>query len=90
MKLGVMKDALAGSLADADQVFCYGGGLGWDPAEALAPLGARATTEHELPALVEAIAQAARPGDHVLVMSNGGFGGVHEKLLARLRQRHGG
>jgi UDP-N-acetylmuramate: L-alanyl-gamma-D-glutamyl-meso-diaminopimelate ligase len=90
MKLGVMKDALAGSLADADLVFCYAANLGWDPAASLAPLGARAVTAQALPALVEAIAQAARPGDHVLVMSNGGFGGVHEKLLKRLGERHGG
>ena len=57
MKLGVMKDALAGSLADADQVFCYAANLGWDPAGALAPLGARAATAHDLPALVESVAR---------------------------------
>jgi len=84
MKLGAMKDALPGSLERADRVFCYDANLGWDVAGALAPLGAKATVIAELPALVEAIAAAARPGDHVLVMSNGGFGGIHEKLLARL------
>ncbi len=89
MKLGVMKDALPGSLVDADLVFCYAANLGWNPAESLTPLGARATTEQDLTKLVEAIAQAARPGDHVLIMSNGGFGGVHEKLLQRLRELHG-
>jgi len=89
MKLGVMKDALPGSLVDADRVFCYAANLGWDPAAALTPLGARATTEHQLPKLVEAIAEFARPGDHILVMSNGGFGGVHEKLLDLLKAMHG-
>ena len=58
--------------------------FGWDVAGALAPLGARATVLSELPALVQAIASEVRPGDHVLVMSNGGFGGIHEKLLSRI------
>ncbi len=84
MKLGVMKDALAASLADADRVFCYSAKLGWDPAAALAPLGAKARCDDDLSTLVEAVASEARAGDQVLVMSNGGFGGVHEKLLARL------
>jgi len=89
MKLGTMKEALPGSLAEADLVFGYGaaGGkdaLGWNLGEALAPLGARARAFNDLPALVAAIAGAARPGDHVLVMSNGGFGGVHQKILDAL------
>ncbi|MFO1315882.1 MAG: UDP-N-acetylmuramate:L-alanyl-gamma-D-glutamyl-meso-diaminopimelate ligase [Burkholderiales bacterium] len=84
MKLGAMKDALPGSLAAADRVFCYAANLGWDAAAALAPLGARATVHDDLAALVAAICAEARPGDHVLVMSNGGFGGIHEKLLVRL------
>ena len=86
MKLGVMKDELAGSLAGADRVFCYGNGLGWDEAAALAPLGARAETHADMEALVAAIVCAASSGDQVLVMSNGGFGGIHGKLLARLAE----
>jgi UDP-N-acetylmuramate: L-alanyl-gamma-D-glutamyl-meso-diaminopimelate ligase len=89
MKLGVMKDTLGPSLARADRVFCYGNGIGWDVAAALAPLGAKATVSSDLDALVEAIAGAARPGDQVLIMSNGGFGGIHEKLLERLAARSG-
>ena len=84
MKLGVMKDALPGSLKDADRVFCYDANLGWDAASALAPLGDKAQTFDDLDSLVAAVAAVARPGDQVLVMSNGGFGGVHEKLLAAL------
>jgi len=84
MKLGVMKAQLPGSLTDADRVFCFTGGLGWDAAEALAPLGAKATTHDDLDALADAIAREARAGDHVLVMSNGGFGGIHGKILERL------
>jgi UDP-N-acetylmuramate: L-alanyl-gamma-D-glutamyl-meso-diaminopimelate ligase len=84
MKLGAMKDALPGSLAAAERVFCYSANLGWDVAAALAPLGGKATVMSDLPALVDAIAREAKPGDHVLVMSNGGFGGIHDKLLAQL------
>ncbi len=84
MKLGTMKAQLPASLADADLAFCYSGGLDWDAAATLAPLGAKAQVHADLAALVAAIAAQARPGDHVLVMSNGGFGGVHEKLLAAL------
>ena len=84
MKMGAVKDALPGSLTAADRVFCYAANLGWDVGAAMAPLGAKAAVYNDLPALVQAIAAEARPGDHILVMSNGGFGGVHEKLLARL------
>jgi UDP-N-acetylmuramate: L-alanyl-gamma-D-glutamyl-meso-diaminopimelate ligase len=84
MKLGVMKDRLAQSLGAADRVFVYAAGLGWDAAAALRPLGARASCHEDLAALVAAIAAEARAGDHVLVMSNGGFGGIHAKLLAAL------
>ena len=84
MKQGVMKDQLPASLAAADRVFVYGAGLGWDAAAALRPLGDRARCFDQLDPLVAAIAAAARSGDHVLVMSNGAFGGIHEKLLAAL------
>lgn len=86
MKLGVMKAALPESLSEADQVFCYGAHLGWDAEEALAPMGHKASTFENLEKLVTAIVQFARAGDHVLVMSNGGFGGIHQQLLDRLKQ----
>ena len=88
MKLGTMKAALPASLADADLVFCYSGGIDWDVAAALAPLGAKLRVEKDLDTLRDAIAAAARPGDHILVMSNGGFGGLHHRLLDALRSRH--
>ncbi len=84
MKLGAMKDRLAASLEAADRSYCYAANLGWDAAAALAPLGARAGTHIDLDALVAAVVREARAGDHVLVMSNGGFGGVHGKLLTAL------
>ena len=85
MKLGVMKNALPASLVDADKVFCYGANLGWDAAQALAPIKAKATVFDDLTQLIEAVAQETKSGDQVLVMSNGSFGGIHQKLLARLR-----
>jgi UDP-N-acetylmuramate: L-alanyl-gamma-D-glutamyl-meso-diaminopimelate ligase len=84
MKMGVIKDALPDSLAAADLVYCYSANLGWDPAGVLASLGARAVCDDDLDALIAKIATEARPGDQVLVMSNGGFGGIHQKLLDRL------
>jgi UDP-N-acetylmuramate: L-alanyl-gamma-D-glutamyl-meso-diaminopimelate ligase len=87
MKQGTVKAELAASLAGAEQVFGYSGGISWNLEETLAPLGARATVRAELELLIEAIASAARPGDHVLVMSNGGFGGIHQRLLDRLARQ---
>ena len=85
MKLGTMQDRLASSLSDADLVFCFAKDLGWDPSHALAALGTRAYTHVDMGTMVETLARHLKPGDHVLVMSNGGFGGVHERLLERLR-----
>ncbi len=87
MKLGVMKDRLAASLAGADRIFCYSAGLPWDAAAVLAPLGAKAAVFGDLHLLIEEIAGGARRGDHVLVMSNGSFGGIHDKLLERLARK---
>jgi UDP-N-acetylmuramate: L-alanyl-gamma-D-glutamyl-meso-diaminopimelate ligase len=87
MKRGVMKDALPSSLAQADRVYIYTAGLGWDARSLFALLGARARCEEDLEPLVAAVVAEARAGDHVLVMSNGGFGGIHDKLLARLSAR---
>ncbi len=85
MKLGTMKAQLPWALDEADLVFCHAGGLGWDPREALAPVEPPAVVADTVDALVAEIRRAAKPGDHVLVMSNGGFGGIHDKLLAALR-----
>ena len=88
MKLGVMKAALPDSLRDADQIYCYGANLGWDAAEALAPLGDKACVFDNLDKLVSQLVADARPGDHVLMMSNGGFGGIHAKLLDALHNHY--
>jgi UDP-N-acetylmuramate: L-alanyl-gamma-D-glutamyl-meso-diaminopimelate ligase len=87
MKLGAMKAQLPWSLEEADLAFCQSGGLGWDAAQALAPMGAQAVVCDSIDTLVARIVAAARPGDHVLCMSNGGFGGIHGKLLDALRAK---
>ncbi|HEY5634361.1 MAG TPA: UDP-N-acetylmuramate:L-alanyl-gamma-D-glutamyl-meso-diaminopimelate ligase [Burkholderiaceae bacterium] len=87
MKLGVIKARLPESLRGADRAFVYSGGVSWDVAQALAPLGARLTCEGDLDRLVGAIVAEARDGDRILVMSNGGFGGIHQRLLAALDAR---
>ncbi len=84
MKLGVMKAALPASLKEADLVFCYGANLGWDAADALKSIANKAKTFDDLPMLIQAICAVAKPNDHILVMSNGGFGGVHQKILDAL------
>ena len=86
MKRGVMKDQLPDSLAAADRVYVYAAGLGWDAGSVFAGLGPRARCEEDLERLIAAVASEARAGDHVLIMSNGGFGGIHDKLLGRLEQ----
>jgi len=84
MKLGTMKSQLPDSLALADRVFCYAGGVDWDVAAALQPIAEKTHTDTDLAAMVAALVAAARSGDHILVMSNGGFGGIHDKLLKAL------
>jgi UDP-N-acetylmuramate: L-alanyl-gamma-D-glutamyl-meso-diaminopimelate ligase len=84
MKLGTMKAQLPWALEDADLSFCLQGNYGWDARDALAPMGAQALVADDVDALAAAVVAAARPGDHVLVMSNGSFGGIHRKLLDRL------
>jgi len=88
MKLGVMKAQLPASLADADLVYCYDANLGWDAAEALSPLGDKARVFDDLNKLVSQLVADARTGDHVLMMSNGGFGGIHARLLDALHQHY--
>ena len=85
MKLGEMKSQLPWSLEQADMAFCHTAGLDWDAAQALSAMGARAHTASNIDTLVAQVKAAARPGDHLLCMSNGGFGGVHDKLLQALK-----
>jgi UDP-N-acetylmuramate: L-alanyl-gamma-D-glutamyl-meso-diaminopimelate ligase len=88
MRAGVHRATLADSLRAADSVWVYApADLGWDAAGALAPLGARAHLSPDLDALLAGLAGELRAGDHALLMSNGGFGGLHQRLLQALRAR---
>jgi len=85
MKLGAMKAQLPWSLEQADLSFCHTGGLDWDAAEVLEPMGDKARTAANIEELVRQVSKAAGAGDHILCMSNGGFGDIHAKLLQALR-----
>ena len=89
MKTGTMKAQLPWALEEADLSFCLQGAYGWSAREALAPMGAQAVVADTVDALVAQVLRAARPGDHLLCMSNGGFGGIHDKLLAALGKLEG-
>ena len=84
MKLGTMTAQLPWSLEQADLAFCHAGGLDWDARAALAPMGARAQVADDIASVLAQVKAAAQPGDHLLCMSNGGFGDIHSKLLAVL------
>ncbi|MEA3642151.1 MAG: UDP-N-acetylmuramate:L-alanyl-gamma-D-glutamyl-meso-diaminopimelate ligase [Lamprobacter sp.] len=90
MRMGTHGDALAGALDAANQVVVYSPpDLAWDAATALAALGQRLTLCAELDQVLMAATAQARPGDHLLIMSNGGFGGIHQRILERLAQAEG-
>ena len=85
MKLGAMKSQLPWSLEEADLAFCHAGGLDWDAREALAPMGTRAHVADTVDALVAQVQAQVQPGDHLLCMSNGGFGNIHARLQLMLQ-----
>jgi UDP-N-acetylmuramate: L-alanyl-gamma-D-glutamyl-meso-diaminopimelate ligase len=87
MKLGAMKAQLPWALEEADLSFCLQGNYGWNAVDALAPMGAQALVADSVDKLVAMVVQAAKAGDHVLCMSNGGFGGIHGKLLDALQAK---
>jgi len=85
MKLGTMKAQLPWSLEEADLAFCHSGGLGWDAVSALAPMGDRAQVADTIDGVIAQVMSQVRPGDQLLCMSNGGFGGIHARLLEALK-----
>ena len=87
MKLGTMKAQLPWSLKEADLAFCHTAGLDWNAADALQALGDAAFTSDNIDTVVQQVVQHVRAGDHIVCMSNGGFGGIHDKLLMALRSR---
>jgi UDP-N-acetylmuramate: L-alanyl-gamma-D-glutamyl-meso-diaminopimelate ligase len=85
MRLGAVRDALAPSLTGADFTFCYAKNLGWDVAAALSPLGTKAAVFEDVQVLITAMKPMLQAGDHVLIMSNGGFDNIHQRLLDALQ-----
>ena len=86
MRQGVHRETLGPSLALADATYVYAPpDIGWDVEAALAGLGGRARVYHSHEDLIAGLIADARPGDHILIMSNGGFAGLHGRLLAALR-----
>jgi UDP-N-acetylmuramate: L-alanyl-gamma-D-glutamyl-meso-diaminopimelate ligase len=85
MKMGVHQKTLGPSMLGADEVWLFTPpDLGWDAAPIVASLGKRGHASRDIGELASALARSVRAGDHVLIMSNGGFGGLHGKLLAEL------
>ena len=87
MKLGAMKAQLPWSLEETNLAFCHSAGLGWNAQEAMTPMGERAHESDSLATLVQQVVAAAQPGDHIVCMSNGGFGGIHAQLADALRNK---
>jgi UDP-N-acetylmuramate: L-alanyl-gamma-D-glutamyl-meso-diaminopimelate ligase len=89
MRLGSHKEQLADSLTDADQVWLYQPeGLNWDLNSVLTGLGAKSHLAQDIEQLAAQVAATAQAGDHILIMSNGGFGGIHDKVLAQLAKHY--
>ena len=88
MKLGAMRSRLAESFDGADRVYSYSGGVDWDVAAAMQPLGDRAVNMGDIGALTNTLVANSRRGDHILIMSNGAFGGIHQRVLDQLRRAH--
>ena len=90
MRLGIHKDTLGPALGEADWVWIYRSPeLGWDPQDSVAGFGEQGQVCDRLDTLIEQVVATTRSGDHVLIMSNGAFGGIHERLIAALEARHG-
>ncbi len=87
MRMGEHRGQLADATRAADRVYWYQpADMDWSLAEVVAASPVEATVEQDISGLVEAVAGVARPGDQVVIMSNGSFAGIHDKLLARLGQ----
>jgi UDP-N-acetylmuramate: L-alanyl-gamma-D-glutamyl-meso-diaminopimelate ligase len=85
MKLGIHKEALVDSLALADTVYCFEDkNIEWSIQALFAEQGKDVNVETDIDLLIQKIANEAKPSDHILIMSNGGFGNIHQKLLATL------
>jgi UDP-N-acetylmuramate: L-alanyl-gamma-D-glutamyl-meso-diaminopimelate ligase len=88
MRMGVHRDTLAASMQGADRIWLHEpADLGWPLTEVAGEIEVPVSVSNSVGSIVEEVVAESRPGDHVLLMSNGGFGGIHDKLLARLKER---
>ena len=86
MRMGVHSGTLAASMQGADRIWMHeSGDLAWSLTDVAQATGVPASVSGSVQAIIDEIVREARPGDHILIMSNGGFGGIHEKLLSRLQ-----
>ena len=86
MKMGISKDDIAPALGRADEVFIFQpANIPWLVSEITERCVQPAYWSGDLDALTNMVAEHAQPGDHILVMSNGSFGGIHDKLLEKLK-----
>ena len=85
MKLGVHKEALVNSLAEADNVYCFeSADINWSIQALFAEQGKAVDISNDIETLCTKLVDLAEPNDHILIMSNGGFGNIHQKLLGKL------
>jgi UDP-N-acetylmuramate: L-alanyl-gamma-D-glutamyl-meso-diaminopimelate ligase len=88
MRMGVHKDSLADSLTAADRVILFEqADMDWSLSTVQQQLGDKATVENSIDDIVALVRDEANSGDEILIMSNGGFGGIHQRILTALAQR---
>jgi UDP-N-acetylmuramate: L-alanyl-gamma-D-glutamyl-meso-diaminopimelate ligase len=88
MRMGVHRSELGAALSEADQVEIFRPeGMGWD-LDKITGTGT-ITVNDDISSMVNRLATGIQKGDHIVIMSNGGFGGLHEKLIARLKNGQG-
>jgi len=87
MRMGVHSGTLAASMQGADRIWLYEPEeMDWSLEEVAADIAVPVKVSNGVESIVEEVVRESRPGDHILVMSNGAFGGIHGKLLERLEQ----
>ena len=88
MKMGVHKDTLANSWQKADEVYLYEPeGMDWSLVDSVAHSNAPTHCFRDVEKIVQGVCNVAQPGDHILVMSNGGFEGIHGRILDALKMK---
>jgi UDP-N-acetylmuramate: L-alanyl-gamma-D-glutamyl-meso-diaminopimelate ligase len=85
MKLGIHKEAIVNALNEADYVYCFeGSDLNWSMQEMFAEQGKYVDISTDINVLCDKLVNISKVNDHILIMSNGGFAGIHQKLIDKL------